>query len=201
MLCDPEGNRPEIRFNDGKCDPAGRFWAGTMAVAENAAIGSLFCLFADGHVERKLTGVRISNGIVWSLDHRTLYYIDSPRRIVDAFDYDLDTGAIANRRTAIDVHPEMGYPDGATLDAEGMLWIAHFGGARVTRWNPRTGQHLGTIALPASNITSCAFGGPKLDRLYITSASIGLKNREPQAGALFCVDAGVGGIPACEFAG
>jgi len=201
MICDPEDGQPALRFNDGKCDPAGRFWAGTMPVEGSARVGSLFCLHPDGRCDRMLTGVGCSNGIVWSRDARTMYYIDTVRQTVDAFDFDLTTGQIANRRVAITVPSTMGYPDGATLDSEGMLWIAHWGGSCVTRWNPHTNDLLATIKLPTSNITSCAFGGPNLDRLYITSAGNDLKQSEPLAGAVFCVDTGVTGIPAWEFAG
>ncbi|MCG3148077.1 MAG: 6-deoxy-6-sulfogluconolactonase [Verrucomicrobiae bacterium] len=199
LLCDPENNQPALRFNDGKCDPAGRFWAGTMPVAGSEPLGNLYCLFPDHRVERKLTGIGCSNGIVWSLDHKTMYFIDTRLQRVDAFDYDLATAHIGNRRVAFAVPKELGYPDGSTLDADGMLWIAHWGGACVTRWNPATGQHLATVKFPTPQITSCAFGGPKLDQLYVTSARIG-QETDPLAGALFCVDVGVKGIPANEFA-
>lgn len=199
-ICDPENNQPALRFNDGKCDPAGRFWAGTMPVAGPAPIGSLYCLYPDLHVERKVTEVSCSNGIVWSLDHQTMYYIDTGLGRVDAFDFDLDTGNIGQRRVAFTIPKEMGYPDGSTLDADGMLWVAHWGGARVTRWNPLTGQCLATVHFPTPQITSCAFGGPRLDQLYVTSAQIG-QETDPLAGGLFCVDVGVQGIPASEFTG
>jgi sugar lactone lactonase YvrE len=200
-LGDPEYNHPELRFNDGKCDPAGRFWAGTMPLDCRTPTGNLYCYHPDGRLECKLTGVTISNGIAWSRDARTMYYIDTPTHRVDAFDFDNTTGHITNRRVAINVATEMGYPDGCTLDAEGMLWIAHFGGSRVTRWNPATGAHLGHIMLPTPNVTSCAFGGKNLDQLYITTASVGIKQPDPNAGALFVVEPGVCGLPAFEFAG
>ena len=201
MLCDPEGGNPELRFNDGKCDPAGRFWAGTIPLTARGPFASLFCLFPDLHCERKLTGVGNSNGIVWSRDAQTMYYTDTARGTVDAFDYNVATGAIANRRVAITIPPGVGHPDGSTLDADGMLWVAHWGGARVTRWNPRTVQLLATVPVPAQQVTSCAFGGPKLDRLYITTARRGVEATDPLAGGLFCVDVGVKGLEALEFAG
>ena len=201
LLCNPEGGRPELRFNDGKCDPAGRFWAGTMPLDSHEPIGSLFCLFPDLHCERKLTGVVCSNGIVWSLDQRTLYYIDTPRLTVDAFDYDVATGVISNRRVAITIPSGVGRPDGSTLDADGMLWVAHWRGGRVTRWNPRTGALLATVTVPVQQVTSCAFGGPKLDRLFITTARRGTETTEPLAGGLFGADVGVKGLEAFEFAG
>ena len=201
MLCDPEAGNPEVRFNDGKCDPAGRFWAGTMPLEKRGPFGNLFCLFPDLHCDRMLTDVWCSNGIVWSLDAKTMYYIDTPRGTVDAFDYNLETGAISNRRVAITIPADTGHPDGSTLDADGMLWVAHWGGARVTRWNPRTGKLLATVNVPAKQVTSCVFGGPKLDRLYITTARRGVEMTDPLAGGLFCVDVGVKGLEAFEFAG
>ena len=201
MLCDPESGKPELRFNDGKCDPAGRFWAGTMPTEGRGPAGSLFCLFTDLRCERKLSDVWCSNGIVWSLDRRTMYYIDTHFGTVDAFDYELETGAISNRRVAITIPPDTGHPDGSTMDAEGMIWVAHWGGARVTRWDPRTGKLLATVTVPAQQVSSCAFGGPKLDRLYITTARRGLEATDPLAGGLFCADVGVKGLEAFEFAG
>jgi sugar lactone lactonase YvrE len=205
MVVDVEDNKPMLRFNDGKCDPSGRFWAGTMMVQGSAPMGTLFCLRLDWRAEKKLTGVGCSNGIVWSLDQKTMYFIDTALWSVDAFTYDAATANICNRRVAIKIPKDFGYPDGSTLDAEGMLWVAHFGGARVTRWNPVTGQLLETVPLPTSNITSCAFGGPQLDRLYVTSARVALSPEkqaaEPHAGGLFCLDVGVKGIEAFEFLG
>jgi sugar lactone lactonase YvrE len=206
VLCDPEADRPGNRFNDGKCDPAGRFWAGTMAIDCSAGKGSLYRLDADRSLHRVLSPVSVSNGIVWSLDARTMYYTDTLSREVWAFDYDLATGAIANRRTAIRIPEADGLPDGMTIDAEGMLWVAHWGGGRVTRWDPRAGRLLDTIRVPASQVTSCAFGGPDLGTLYITSARRGLDAnalaREPMAGALFCAKLDViRGVPATEYAG
>jgi len=208
MLSDPEQDRPENRFNDGKCDPAGRFWAGTMlngAGESDPPHGSLYSLDAHHHVQHRLSGVRISNGICWSPDKTTMYFVDSPNRWVDAFDYDDATGAIGNRRVAVTVPREYGMPDGMTIDAEGMLWVAGWGGGQVSRWDPATGKFLETIAVPASQSSACAFGGPNLDELYITSARIGLDAatlaHEPHAGSLFVARPGVKGTEAFEFAG
>jgi len=205
FIADPEADKPGNRFNDGKCDPAGRFWAGTMPIEGSEPTGSLYCLHANLTVKKMLSPVINSNGIAWSLDKKTMYYIDSPRLIVDAFDFDNATGNIANRRTAITIPPGIGFPDGCTLDAEGMLWIAHWGGSRVTRWNPATGELLDTLPVPATNVTACAFGGPNLDRLYITSARVGLDNaalrQNPHEGGLFVAQPGVTGLEAFEFAG
>lgn len=204
LIADPEADIPDNRFNDGKCDPAGRFWAGTMAYNEQLTQGSLYRLDPDFSVHKMLGDVGIANGIVWSLDNTTMYYIDSAANTVRAFDYDLATGVISNGRVVIRTDG-MGLPDGMAIDAEGMLWVAHFGGSCVRRWNPHTGQVIGTIQLPASQITACAFGGPDLATLYITSAAIGLDEqaltREPHAGGLFVADPGVKGVPTFKFAG
>lgn len=202
---DPESHLPNNRFNDGKCDPAGRFWAGTMELTGKAAAGSLYCMDRDLSVRRMLEKVSTSNGIVWSLDHKTMYYIDTLTFLVEAFDYNEESGRISNRRAAVTIPQNMGYPDGSTIDAEGMIWVALFGGACVTRWDPKSGKLLQTIRLPVSNVTACAFGGPNLDQLYITTARLTLTEsdlaRQPQAGSLFCVNPGVQGIEAYEFAG
>ena len=203
----PPGHDPAVvRFNDGKCDPAGRFWAGTMALARSPKpLGRLYRLDADGSVQVMLEDVGTSNGIAWSLDRRTLYFIDTPLLRADAFDYDVASGAIGRRRTVISIPPGIGLPDGSTLDAEGMLWIAMYKGWSVTRWNPRTGELLRTIRLPVARVTSCAFGGPDLDTLFITSARQDFTAEQlaaqPLAGCLFKVRPGVRGLPAFAFRG
>lgn len=205
IIADPEAQLPDNRFNDGKCDPAGRFWAGTMSLRESGAVGSLYCLDTDLSVHKKLAGVTISNGIVWSHDHKIMYFIDTPTGTVDAFDYDLATGDIANRRSVITIPGEDGWPDGMTIDAEGMLWVAHWGGYRVTRWNPETGEALQTVRVPAPNTSACAFGGPNLDQLYITTArhhvDAATLAQYPLTGGLFVADVGVKGVEAFEFGG
>jgi len=215
---DPENGRLEfwppvprhdpavVRFNDGKCDPAGRFWAGTMALVKGPRpLGRLYRLDADGSIHVMLEDVGTSNGLAWSLDRRTLYFIDTRLVRVDAFDYDDASGAIGGRRTVISIPPGIGRPDGSTLDAEGMLWIAMYDGWAVTRWNPRTGELLRTIRLPVARVTSCAFGGPDLDTLYITSARENLSAEQlaeqPLAGSLFRARPGVRGLPAFAFQG
>lgn len=204
ILKDPESNLPGNRFNDGKCDPAGRFWAGTMAYENQSNQGSLYRLDPDLRVTKVLGGIAISNGIVWSQDKQTMYYIDSFAYTVRAYDYDLQSGDIGNERVVISVTDDLGVPDGMTMDREGMLWVARFGGSRVERWNPLNGELLDAVLLPASQITSCAFGGKKLDTLFITSAAIGLEPdvaAKTHAGSLFAVKPGVTGLPAYRFAG
>jgi sugar lactone lactonase YvrE len=202
---DEEKARRGNRFNDGKCDPRGRFWAGTMAVSEAAAAGALYRLDADGSVHRMLEGVSISNGIVWSLDRDLMYYIDTPTREVAVFDYDDPTGAIANRRVAARFPAGHGWPDGMTMDAEGLLWVAEWDGGCVSRWDPATGKLARRIKIPVSRVTSCAFGGPDLEELYVTTAWSRLdpdrRRAQPQAGGLFRLRPGVKGVPAFSFAG
>jgi sugar lactone lactonase YvrE len=201
----PEPQLPGNRFNDGKCDPAGRFLAGSMDDAEIEASGSLYALASDGSVRTLLTGTRISNGLTWSPDYRTFYFIDTPTRLVMAYDYDLASGEIANPRPAITVPPRLGWPDGMTSDLEGMLWVAMWGGAKLTRWDPSTGSLLAEIAVPALNVSSCCFGGPDLTDLYVTSARKGMHAQQlaqyPLSGGLFRIRTGFQGMPTFEFGG
>ncbi|MCB0062846.1 MAG: SMP-30/gluconolactonase/LRE family protein, partial [Caldilineaceae bacterium] len=205
MIADPEANLPGNRFNDGKCDPGGRFWAGTMAYENQSTQGSLYRLDTDMSVHKMLGDIAISNGIVWNAARDTMYYIDSLAYTVRAFDYDNNNGAIANERVVVNVDKSMGLPDGMAIDADDMLWVAHFGGSCVRRWNPQNGALLSQIDLPTAQITSCAFGGSNLDILYITSAANGYGAedfaREPQAGNLFAARPGVQGVISDRFAG
>jgi sugar lactone lactonase YvrE len=198
------GAAPGIRMNDGACDPAGRFWAGTMAIDERPGAGALYRLDPGGRVLTMLEGVTISNGIDWSLDATRMYHVDSPTRRIDVFAFDLETGAISGRRTFAEIPSEAGIPDGLTVDAEGFVWLALWGGSAVRRYAP-DGMLERTLPLPVTHPTSCAFGGPGLDELYITSASIALsadeKARQPQAGGIFRCRPGVTGRPANVFRG
>lgn len=195
ITLNPENNSTQNRFNDGKCDPAGRLWIGTMGDHQSAA---LYCLKADNNLHTMQTGITNSNGILWSPDHNTMYYIDTPTYQVKAYDFNTDTGKITNPRIVITVPTHMGYPDGATIDSEGMIWIALWGGYCVSRWNPKTGELLSTITVPSKNVTSCAFGGKNLDTLYITSARGQLSEDEliryPHSGGLFTAKPGVTGM-------
>jgi sugar lactone lactonase YvrE len=197
----PENSTTGNRFNDGKCDPSGRFWIGTMGDDESAA---LYRLDADYQLHTILTGITNSNGILWSPDKLTMYYIDTPTYEVKAFDFDNNTGQTSNPRVIINIPASMGYPDGATIDSEGMIWIAIWGGYCVSRWNPKTGELLSTIAVPSKNVTSCTFGGANLDTLYITSARDQLSESEllqyPNSGSLFKAQPGSTGIKTNLFA-
>jgi len=176
MICDPENNRSGVHFNDGKCDAAGRFWVGSVSAIDNAGqisvdVGgaNLYRLDPDLSVHHMLSQVSVSNGLAWSSDHRTMYYIDSLTRAVAAFDFDLATGTISNRRDAVRIPEADGMPDGMTIDAEGMLWVALFSGGCVARYNPVSGQLLRKLQVPGEVVTSCCFGGANLDQLFITT--------------------------------
>jgi sugar lactone lactonase YvrE len=202
-LASPEAHLPDNRFNDGKCDPAGRFLAGTMDNAEVEASGSLYSLSPNGTFKTLLTGVRISNGLAWSPDHRTLYFIDTPTRKVMAYMYDLATGDISQPREAVHITDGMGWPDGMTSDMDGNLWIAMWGGAALTKWDPASGRLLQTIPIPALNVTSCAFGGENMTDLYVTSARKEMNNEQlsqyPLTGGLFRLRTSVKGMPSFSF--
>jgi len=201
FINDPESDLKENRFNDGKCDPAGRFWAGTLG----AQPGGLYRMDHDLSVHKMVDGIRTSNGIIWSLDKRTMYYIDTPTMEVSAFDYDNTTGEISNRRAVVRVAEGEGHPDGMTIDAEGMLWVAMWNGWQVNRYDPQTGNKIGSIPVPAARVTSVAFGGDHLDELYITSARLQAEGEElanqPHAGGLFKARPGVKGVPGYSFLG
>ena len=198
LISEVEQDLPDNRFNDGKCDTRGRLWAGTMNVKEKEATGALYRL-EGSRVERMLSNVTISNGIGWSPDDATMYYIDTPTRMVSAFDYDIDRGSIGRQRIAFNFTSQGGAPDGMAVDEEGMPWIAHWGGSKVSRWNPRTGQVVDQILVPAPNVSSCCFGGTHMDELYVTTAREGLDptllSRYPSSGGLFRVRPGVRGLP------
>ena len=197
------GEPPEVRSNDAKCDPAGRFLVGTMAF-DNSPIGSLYSVEADGSVRRLLDGLSIANGMAWTEDGGTFYYIDSPLRRVDAFDYDLATGAISRRRPYLVFDDRVPKPDGMSIDAEGGLWIAFWGAGQIRRYGPDRELDV-VVRVPATQVTSCAFSGPDLRDLYITSATSELSAEalaeQPHAGGLFHVRAPVPGVLPHRFAG
>jgi len=202
-LGDPEPELPNNRFNDGKVDRAGRFWAGTMDRTEREASGSLYRLDPGLAWQRIDSGYRVTNGPAFSADGRTMYHTDSARQTVYAFDLAAD-GSAANRRTFLQFGQGEGYPDGMTVDAEDCLWIAFWDGWCVRRFSP-AGERLTELAVPAQRPTSCTFGGPGLDRLFITTASRDLSADElaaqPYAGGLFMTVPGVTGLAEPLFAG
>jgi sugar lactone lactonase YvrE len=204
-LGDPESDIPGNRFNDGKCDPRGRLWAGTMSTGEESGRGSLYTLEPAIGIRRRLERVTVSNGIAWTADESTMYFIDSPTRRIDAFDYDAATGEISNRRPAVEVPPELGFPDGMAIDAAGMLWVGMWGGWHVVTFDPRTGREVSRLRLPAANVTACAFGGDDLRDLYVTTARVGVAPDElrdqPAAGGLFRVRVDAPGVRSAMYAG
>ena len=204
FIGDPERHIPKNRFNDGKCDPAGRLWAGTMEFDGEPDQGALYCLDLDHSVTKKVAPVTISNGIVWTAEAKTMYYVDTARNDVREYDYDLDSGEISNERVVIE-REGPGHFDGMSIDEEGMLWIALFGGGGVSRYNPRDGALLQEVKVPAQQTTSCAFGGDNLDELYITSAATGLSenqlDEQPFAGSLLRTKVDVRGVRPISFGG
>ena len=204
-IINPETDKPNNRFNDGKCDAVGRFWAGTMALDESPNQGALYVFDRDHQVYKKHFPATISNGICWSSDNKFMYYIDTPTHQVLVFDFNLTTGEIKNPRPLIVIDPKEGSPDGMTIDIDGNLWIALWGGGTVSCYKPGNAKLLHKIDLPVSQVTSCAFGGANLDELYITTASVGLDEeklkQEPLAGRLFNVNLGIRGLPTNSFSG
>ena len=208
LITDPENDRKDNRFNDGSCDCKGRFWAGTMSKALDSGAGdltprgALYCMETDFSVKRKISPVTISNGLGFSPDNSTMYYIDSPTNEVAAYDYHSGTAEIGNKRAAVKVAEETGMPDGLTVDSEGMLWVAMWRGGAVVRYDPADGREIGRIELPVKSVTATAFGGENMDDLFITTARIETDlNKYPDAGGIFRVRVGVKGRPAYKFKG
>ena len=203
LFANPEENLPGNRFNDGKVDRLGRFWAGTMDNRERAASGTLYRLDPGLHVTTVDEGYRVTNGPAFSPDGTVMYHNDSARQVTYAFDLDR-SGNVANRRELIRFSDGDGYPDGMTVDAEGCLWVAFWDGWCVRRFSP-SGDRLAEVRVPVQRPTSCAFGGEGLRTLYITSARRDLQGtdlaNQPLAGGLFAADVGVAGIADVPFAG
>lgn len=197
-IADPEIDKPNNRFNDGKCDMSGRFWAGTMSLDKSLNQGALYMMDTDYQVYRKHYPATISNGICWSSDNKFMYYIDTPTHRVVMFEFNLETGEIKNPKPIIVIDSKEGSPDGMTIDSDGNLWIALWGGNAVVCYNPKTSELLHKINLPVSQVTSCCFGGTKLNELYITTAKL---EQEPLSGRLFKIKLNVQGLPTNSFSG
>ena len=183
------------RMNDGALDPVGRFVAGSIT-NDRSATGALYVRDIDGTVRTLFGGVTVSNGLAWSATGDRLYYVDSALQGIDVMDYDVEEGVVSDRRRLVSIPEADGTPDGMTIDAEGCLWLAFWGGAAVRRYSP-AGELIGEVELPVSRITSCAFGGPNLDRLFITSAAVGVTPDDPPRpldGALFVVEPNCTGV-------
>jgi sugar lactone lactonase YvrE len=199
-LVSVEADRPGNRMNDGACDSFGRFYAGTMAIDEETGAGSVYRLDPDGSVVRLVEGVSISNGIGWSPDETLMYYADTPTGRVDVFSYAPSTGAIAMRRSFVTLPAGAGLPDGLTVDVEGAVWVALWGGSAVHRYLP-DGSLDRVVSLPVKNVTACTFGGPDLQDLYITTARDASRPDAPEEGGLFIHRPGVTGTPSHPYGG
>lgn len=203
LLNDVESDIPTNRFNDGKCDPNGNLWVGSMRLDETIPAASLYRISPQGEEVKMRGSITISNGIVWSRDSKTMYYIDTPTGVIRAYDFDPTTNTISNERVAVTVPESLGYPDGMAIDSEDNLWVGLWNGNAVARFDPETGKLIEKIRVPAHNVTACAFGGPDLDILYITTASVDMTDEEkaayPLAGSLFKIKPGVKGVKSCFF--
>lgn len=201
---------PDNRYNDGKCSPEGRFWFGTInarrepkaALYSYGGRGGRGC--GSNGAQMHVSDVRNSNGLAWSPDGNTFYWIDTSTMRVDAFDYDMEWGRISRRRAVLEFpqNHSLGKPDGMTIDADGNLWIAHWMGGLVSQWNPQNGKMLQKIAIPVKRCSSLTFGGPNLDVLYVTTSSRQGSNEplvEPNAGGIFSLQPGVKGLPVAPF--
>jgi sugar lactone lactonase YvrE len=202
-LVDLEPENKDHRCNDGAVDSKGRLWVGTTHVDHDVERGVLYSIEKSNKPQQKIPRVTISNGIVWSLDNKRMYFIDSPTQRVDAYFFNKHTGEIIFDNTVINIPIQMGTPDGMTIDAEGMLWIAHWGGFGVYRWNPFTGKLLDKIEVPAPNVTSCRFAGEKLDQLVITTARKNMDDamltNYPESGNLFIANVEINGLEGFRF--
>lgn len=198
----PEAHLPENRFNDGRCDRAGRFWAGTMCDARRDPTGSLYRFDADFTCAKLRNAIIIPNGLAFSPDSRTMYFADTNRHTIWAWDYDLASGAATNERVFADTGEAR--PDGSCVDADGGLWNAQYGGGRLVRYAP-TGKVDRVVDVPVANPTCCAFGGDDLGTLYVTTATQRLSPadlaQQPLAGSLLALRPGVKGLPEGRFAG
>ncbi len=203
LLSDVEANMTENRFNDGKCDPNGNLWVGSMHLEQSKPNARLYKVESSGKTTPMLDHVTISNGIVWTQDKKTMYYIDTPTRKIRAFDFNPENSTISNERVAVEVSESLGSPDGMAIDEHDKLWVGMWNGNAVLCFDPKTGTVIDKIDVPAHNVTSCAFGGKDLDLLYITTASIDMTSEEkkqfPLAGSLFVAEPGVKGVKSSLF--
>jgi sugar lactone lactonase YvrE len=192
---------PTVRLNDAKCDPRGRLWAGSIATDFRPGVSTVYRFGPHGAIP-VITGCQLANGMGWSPDATRMYFVDSRARTIEAFDYDIDSGAVSGRRTWLSVPESDGWADGMTVDAEGGVWVAMYLGSAVRRYDPE-GALSDVIELPVGKVTSVCFGGPDLADLYITSASAGLSAddlaQQPHAGALFVIPDAGRGLPSARF--
>ncbi len=206
FIGDPEADNPESRFNDGKADPAGRFWTGTMSTKLDTGYGEagpdsgLYCLDTDLHMSTLATDIIQGNGMGWTHDAKKFYFIDTQRFHMKEFDCDIEKPELTNCRICIDFKDYSGIPDGMTVDDEGMVWVAFWGGSCIRRFDPRDGKLLETVELPALNVTCCCFGGKNMDELFITTGALGTDlEKYPLAGSVFKLKPGVSGARSFKF--
>lgn len=203
VLSEVEKEMTYNRFNDGKCDPNGNLWVGSMHYDQNQPLASVYKIAPWGNTTKMIDSVTISNGLVWTKDASIFYYIDTPTGTIQAYDFNRARATISNKRTAVAIPDSLGFPDGMAIDAEDKLWVGLWNGSAIGRFDPVSGELISKIEVPAQNVTACAFGGPNLDKLYITTASIGMtdaqKNQYPLAGSLFVANPGVKGVKSDFF--
>jgi sugar lactone lactonase YvrE len=199
-LCVVEEDLTLNRFNDGKVDTQGRIWIGTLSTKFTEGAGSLYRIDSKLKPEVQLNNLTISNGMAWTEDQETFYFIDTPTQKIQEFSFDSATGEIEFQRIAIYIPEDLGFPDGMCIDREGMLWVAHYGGSGVYRWNPKNGELLDKLELPVPHVTSCCFGGENLDLMLITTAQENMSESDlkkyPKSGDVFLVKLGVRGFEA-----
>ncbi len=197
-LCEVEADQSLHRFNDGKVDSHGRIWIGTLSTRFTEGEGSLYRIDSNLKPEVQLKNLTISNGMAWTKDQKTFYFIDTPTRKIQEYSFDAETGEIEFKRIAIEIPEDLGFPDGMCIDQKGMLWVAHYGGSGVYRWNPKSGDLLDKIELPVPHVTSCCFGGENLDLMLISTAQENMSDEDlkkyPQSGDVFLVKLEVGGF-------
>lgn len=197
-LCEVEEDLTLNRFNDGKVDPQGCIWIGTLSTLFTEGAGSLYRIGPELQPKVKLKNLTISNGMAWTADQQTFYFIDTPTKKIQEFTFDPASGEIKFRRIAVEIPEGLGFPDGMCIDREGMLWVAHYAGSGVYRWNPKSGELIDKIELPVPHVTSCCFGGDDLDVMLITTAQENLTaddlKKYPQSGDVFLVNVEMGGL-------
>ncbi len=203
LLAKADHDPGKFRFNDGKCDPAGRLWVGSISMDGSKETSALYMMDTNFTFKRVWEGITISNGIVWSADKTKMYYIDTPTQQVKEFNYNNETGEITFSRIAVEIQRELGSPDGMAIDENDNLWIGHWGGLAVYCWDPVSGDLITKIDVRAKNVTSCAFSGENLDQLIITTARVGMSEAErnslPNSGGLFLAIPGERGTKSSFF--
>jgi len=211
IISHPEPEKINNRFNDGKCDCKGRLWISTVSqdfengCATMEPLGSFYCLDTDLSTRTVIDKVIQVNGIAWSPDNKKMYLVDTCAFEILKFDFDEEKGEIRNREVAVKIPQEFSFPDGMCRDLDGNLWVAHWGGYKLSRWNPSSGKLIETIPVPVPNVTCCSFGGPEMDELFITTASFGMTDSElekyPDAGKIFICKTQVKGPEVFRFKG